>query len=65
MFKKEECDLCGIKFRRVEELMLHKQIAHERRLYMCNDCNMGFEGMDQMRDHTKKFHSYNKLKEKG
>ena len=23
---------------------------------------MGFEGMEQMRDHAKKFHSYNKMK---
>ncbi|HXV45469.1 MAG TPA: C2H2-type zinc finger protein [Nitrososphaera sp.] len=64
MFKKHECETCGIKFRKVEELMQHQQVAHERRLYMCSECNIGFEGMEQMRDHAKKFHSYNRMKEK-
>jgi len=65
MFKKHECDTCGSKFNKVEELMQHQQVSHEQRLYICNECNMGFEGMEQMRDHAKKFHSYNKRKEKG
>ncbi|HJS68817.1 MAG TPA: C2H2-type zinc finger protein [Nitrososphaera sp.] len=65
VFKKHECETCGRKFRKVEELMQHQQVAHEPRLYMCNECNMGFEGMEQMRDHAKKFHSYNRMKEKG
>jgi hypothetical protein len=43
--------------------MQHEQVAHEQKLYMCNECNLGFEGMEQMRDHAKKFHSYNKMKE--
>ena len=43
--------------------MQHQQVAHEQKLYMCNECNAGFEGMEQMRDHAKKFHSYNKMKE--
>ena len=64
MFEKLSCDKCGRKFRKVEELMMHKQIAHENKLYMCNECNMGFEGMEQMRDHAKKFHSYNRMKER-
>ncbi len=63
MFKKHQCEKCGIKFGKIEELMHHQQIAHEQRLYMCNECNMGFEGMEQMRDHARKFHSYNRIKE--
>jgi DNA-directed RNA polymerase subunit RPC12/RpoP len=63
MFKKHECETCGGKFGKIEELMHHQQIAHERRLYMCSECNAGFEGMEQMRDHAKKFHSYNRMKE--
>lgn len=43
--------------------MQHEQVAHEQKLYLCNECNLGFEGMEQMRDHAKKFHSYNKMKE--
>jgi predicted nucleic acid-binding Zn ribbon protein len=65
LFKKHECETCGSKFRKVEELMQHQQVAHEKRLYMCSECNMGFDGMEQMRDHAKKFHSYNGMKEKG
>jgi predicted nucleic acid-binding Zn ribbon protein len=60
IFKKHECDKCGKKFHKVEELMHHQLIAHENRLYVCEKCGMGFEGMEQMRDHAKKFHSYNK-----
>lgn len=33
---------------------------HESRLYECKECGMGFEGMEQMRDHAKKNHSYHK-----
>ena len=64
MFKNQKCDNCGSKFRKVEELMQHQQVAHERRLYVCNDCKLGFDGMEQMRDHAKKFHSYNKMKKR-
>jgi DNA-directed RNA polymerase subunit RPC12/RpoP len=63
LFKKHECAVCGRKFRKIEELMQHQQVAHEQRLYMCRECNKGFEGMEQMRDHAKKFHSYNRMKE--
>lgn len=60
LFKNHECDKCGKKFRKIEELMQHQQVAHERRLYECKECGMGFEGMEQMRDHAKRNHSYNK-----
>lgn len=64
MFKKHECEVCGSKFRKVEELMQHQQVTHGEKLYTCRECSMGFEGMEQMRDHAKKFHSYNRMKEK-
>jgi hypothetical protein len=64
LFKKHECETCGRKFRKIEELMQHQQVAHEQRMYMCNECNEGFWGMEQMRDHAKKFHSYNKMKDR-
>jgi hypothetical protein len=42
--------------------MQHKQVIHGKDLlYYCKKCNMSFEGMEQMRDHTKKFHSYNDI----
>jgi hypothetical protein len=40
--------------------MQHQQLAHEQSLYVCNQCNASFEGMEQMRDHAKKFHTYHK-----
>ena len=60
MFERHRCDNCGRKFRKVEELMQHQQLAHEQSLYVCNQCNASFEGMEQMRDHAKKFHTYHK-----
>ncbi len=62
LLKKHKCETCGRKFRKIEEFMQHQQVAHEQRLYICRECNIGFEGMEQMRDHAKKFHSYNKMK---
>ena len=45
--------------------MQHEQIHHQNnKLYECFKCNQTFEGMEQMRDHIKKFHSYNKMKGK-
>ena len=45
--------------------MQHEQVMHGKdMLYDCKKCNVGFIGMEQMRDHVKKFHSYNKMKEK-
>ncbi|MDP8888597.1 MAG: hypothetical protein M3M89_03105 [Thermoproteota archaeon] len=60
MFERHKCDNCGQKFRKIEELMQHQQLAHEQSLYVCNQCNASFEGMEQMRDHAKKFHTYHK-----
>ena len=62
IFKKNICETCGKNFRKIEELMQHKQVIHGNDLlYYCKKCNMSFEGMEQMRDHTKKFHSYNNI----
>ena len=45
--------------------MQHEQVTHGKDLlYECKQCNVGFTGMEQMRDHAKKYHSYNKMKEK-
>ena len=60
IFKKHSCEKCGKKFGKIEDLMHHQLIAHERSLYSCEKCGADFEGMEQMRDHVKKFHSYNK-----
>jgi hypothetical protein len=44
--------------------MQHRQLIHGKDLlYDCKNCNVSFEGMEQMRDHIKKFHSYNKIVE--
>jgi len=53
-----------MKFHKIEELMQHTQVVHGKDiLYHCKLCDVRFEGMEQMRDHAKKFHSYNKIKE--
>ena len=65
LLKKHICETCGKKFRKIEELMQHEQVIHGKDLlYQCKQCNVGFTGMEQMRDHAKKYHSYNKMKEK-
>ena len=65
LFKKHICEACEKKFRKIEELMQHKQVIHGKSLlYECKQCNVGFTGMEQMRDHAKKYHSYNKIKDK-
>jgi hypothetical protein len=44
--------------------MQHTQLVHGRGIfYHCKQCDIKFEGMEQMRDHAKKFHSYNKIME--
>jgi uncharacterized C2H2 Zn-finger protein len=41
--------------------MQHLQVIHGKGLfYECKTCNAKFDGMEQMRDHLKKFHSYDK-----
>jgi hypothetical protein len=43
--------------------MQHEQVIHGTgKSYMCNSCNLQFFGMQQMRDHIKKNHQYNKNK---
>ena len=44
--------------------MQHEQVIHGKDLpYECKRCRVSFTGMEQMRDHAKKFHTYNKMKE--
>jgi len=40
--------------------MRHFQIAHDNKIYECKKCNMKFEGMEVMRDHIRRNHSYKK-----
>ena len=48
----------------MEELMQHTQVVHGKDTsYHCRKCNASFQGMERMRDHAKKFHSYNKIKQ--
>jgi uncharacterized C2H2 Zn-finger protein len=60
----KRCDRCEKKFYKIEELMQHKQVVHGKDLfYHCKQCDVSFKGMEQMRDHLKKSHSYNKIKQ--
>jgi hypothetical protein len=41
--------------------MQHEQIIHGTgRSYTCTKCNLNFQGMEQMREHIKRNHSYKK-----
>jgi C2H2 type zinc finger protein len=59
-FNKNTCDYCGKNFRTLEKLMQHFQITHDNTTYECKKCNIKLEGMEVMRDHIKKNHSYKK-----
>ena len=45
--------------------MQHTQVVHGKDLlYYCKQCDVSFNGMEQMRDHAKKFHTYRKKLER-
>ena len=63
IFKRYQCPICQKKFRKIEESMQHEQVIHGTgKIYTCNKCNLKFFGMQQMRDHIKIKHQYNKNK---
>ena len=43
--------------------MQHTQVVHGKDLlYYCKQCDVGFNGMEQIRNHAKKFHTYYRKK---
>jgi hypothetical protein len=43
--------------------MQHTQVIHGKDLlYYCKQCDVSFNGMEQMRDHAKRFHTYYRKK---
>jgi KRAB domain-containing zinc finger protein len=58
-FKKNHCEVCEKKFSKLEELMHHQQIVHNKDLpYDCKECNKFFSSMEEMRTHLQRHHSY-------
>ena len=43
--------------------MQNTQVVHGKDLlYYCKQCDVSFNGMEQMRDHAKRFHTYYRKK---
>ncbi|HET6641513.1 MAG TPA: C2H2-type zinc finger protein [Nitrososphaeraceae archaeon] len=59
LLKRNKCQECGRSFRKIEELMQHQQVVHGKdKAYRCNSCGLEYFGMEQMRAHIMKYHSY-------
>lgn len=61
LFKKHKCDICGRRFRKVEDAMHHQLLFHSNnQSYDCSNCGEKFSDMDKLKDHIRKNHSYKK-----
>jgi len=60
LFKKYGCDICGRRFRKIEDSMHHQLLFHSNQSYDCSNCGIKFSDMDKLKDHIRKNHSYKK-----
>ena len=59
LFRRVRCGTCGKKFPSGAELMNHEQLAHgDGPQYDCKECGESFDGMEAMRSHLQRRHSY-------
>ena len=55
--KDHECDTCGKKFRKMENLNIHKKIHTQTYEGFCNSCDKGFVQISNFRIHMQKYHN--------
>ena len=61
LFTKHRCPTCGKKYRKVENLMHHRLVAHETsNSYECSNCGETFGDMDLLKAHIRRDHSFKK-----
>lgn len=57
-FREFVCQECGKILRKAEDLMHHCQLEHEDKKYECKQCNLKMDGMEQMRQHIMRSHTF-------
>ena len=54
---KKTCELCGLKFNRLDNLTEHKKSVHEKRSFSCSACGISYRWKSSLSRHNKNKHS--------
>lgn len=52
--KRHECELCGERFTKIEQLKLHREQKHEKNKYVCGTCNKTIASRKRLWSHMSK-----------